>query len=47
MFAALAGSAPPQDGGAQDIERLYAQLSQRYADLPSPQAIAAASGAAA
>ncbi len=40
MFAALAGSEPPRDGGAQDIERIYRQLSERYADLPPFDAIA-------
>jgi N-methylhydantoinase B len=35
MFAALAGTAPPVDGGAADIERIYATLSERYSDLPA------------
>ncbi len=34
MFAALAGSVAPADGGASDVERLYAELSAQYADLP-------------
>jgi N-methylhydantoinase B len=40
MFAALAGTPPPQDGGAPDIDAIYAQLSERYADLPTPASIA-------
>lgn len=37
MFAALAGSEPPPDGGACDIEHIYAQLCEQYAELPAPE----------
>jgi N-methylhydantoinase B len=41
MFAALAGTEPPTDGGAETIEGVYRQLSERYADLPSMEDIIA------
>jgi N-methylhydantoinase B len=46
MFGALAGTEPPRDGGARDIEALYRQLSERYADLPPLEAIATHAAAA-
>lgn len=39
LFAALGDRPAPADGGAADVERAYAQLAQRYADLPSLAAI--------
>lgn len=37
MFAALAGTEPPTDGGARDIERIYGLLHERYTELPPPE----------
>lgn len=34
LFAALAGSVAPKDGGAADINRIYRKLSEQYSDLP-------------